>query len=122
MPAKTSNEINSHYNEVFRSGDLEGLVALYEPNAVLAPQPGHLVRGREAIREQLRSLLGLVGTLHAENQSCVEFENLALLRANWHFTGTDPGGDRVEIGGASAKVARRQPDGSWLYIMDLPWG
>jgi uncharacterized protein (TIGR02246 family) len=122
MSVKAPNEIDDHYNEVFRSGDLEQLVALYEPDAVLAPQPGQLVKGREAIREQLRGLLRLVGTLHAENQSCVEFENLALLRANWRFTGTDPSGSRVEIGGSSAKVVRRQSDGSWLYIMDLPWG
>lgn len=122
MTVRTPHEINDCYNEAFRSGDLDQLVALYEPEAVLAPEPGQLVKGREAIRERLRGLLGLTGTLRADNQSCVEFENVALLRANWQFSGTDPEGKPVEIGGASSKVARCQPDGSWLYIIDLPWG
>lgn len=91
MTVKTPQEINKYYNEAFRSGDLEQLVALYEPDAVLAPEPGQLVKGREEIQERLRGLLGLTGTLHDENQSCVEFENLALLRATWQFTGTAGG-------------------------------
>jgi ketosteroid isomerase-like protein len=122
MSVKAPQEINNYYNEAFRAGDLEQLVALYEPNAVLAPAPGQLVIGREAIKEKLRGLLSFTGKLYDENQSCVEFENLAMLRANWKFIGTDPEGNSVEIGGGSSKVARRQPDGSWLYVIDLPWG
>jgi uncharacterized protein (TIGR02246 family) len=121
MTIKNPTEINSKYNEAFRSGDLDRLVSLYEPDAVLASQPGQFVRGRENIREQLRNLLALKGELQAEQKSCVEFENVALLRAEWKFTGTDPDGNDVEIGGSSSKVVRRQPDGGWLYIIDLPW-
>lgn len=122
MSVNSPGEINSYYNEVFRSGNLERLVALYEPDAVLEAQPGELVRGRSAIREQLNNLLALKGELHAENQSYVEFGDLALLRADWQFTGEDPSGKPVSMGSASSKVARRQPDGTWLYIIDLPFG
>ncbi|KOG56028.1 ketosteroid isomerase, partial [Streptomyces varsoviensis] len=39
------------------AGDIEGVVALYEPDAVLAFPPGGQTVGREAIRAALERLL-----------------------------------------------------------------
>ena len=33
-----------------------------------------------------------------------------------------PGGDPVVLGATTAKVARRQTDGSWRYVIDNAWG
>jgi ketosteroid isomerase-like protein len=114
--------LNEHYNEMFRKGDLEGLVALYEEGAVLCPAPGQEVRGRAEIRRRLSGLIALKGTLDASEQSCVEFENLALLHAQWRFIGTTPDGKPMQMGGSSSKLARRGTDGFWRYILDMPAG
>jgi uncharacterized protein (TIGR02246 family) len=39
------------FAEAFGSHDLEAVLALYEPDATLIPQPGEVVTGTEAIRE-----------------------------------------------------------------------
>jgi ketosteroid isomerase-like protein len=89
------------------AGDVEGLVALYEPGAVLALPDGRQAVGTEAIRAAYQQLLarrpGFAGTV----RPALRCGDLALTSAG--FTG-----------GATAEVARRQPDGSWLWIIDQP--
>jgi ketosteroid isomerase-like protein len=62
------------------------------------------------------------GVLEASEQSCVAFENCALLHARWRFVGTTGEGKPIEFGGASSKLARRGPDGNWRYVIDMPTG
>jgi ketosteroid isomerase-like protein len=112
--------LNAHYNELFRAGDLEGLVGLYEPSAVLCPAPGLQLIGHAQIREQMKALLTLRGELEATQLSCVEHQEFAMLHAKWSFKGTDGAGNAVDIGGHSSKLARRGSDGAWRYLMDLP--
>jgi hypothetical protein len=33
-----------------------------------------------------------------------------------------PDGSPAELGAVTAEVARRQTDGSWLYVIDNAWG
>lgn len=112
--------LNEHYNDLFRKGDLEGLVALYEPDALLSPVPGQQLKGHDQIRKQLKGLLALTGELTATQQLCVVQNGLAMLHATWHFKGSDASGNPVEIGGNSSKLARQGKDGSWRYVIDLP--
>ncbi|MGH8887348.1 MAG: YybH family protein [Egibacteraceae bacterium] len=56
MPAREPREVLRLASEAFNAGDLDGLAALYEPEATLVPQPGQAVSGSQAIREALRGL------------------------------------------------------------------
>jgi ketosteroid isomerase-like protein len=40
----------------------------------------------------------------------------------WTLSGTGQDGKPVTMGGLSADVLRRQPDGRWLIAVDNPWG
>ncbi len=115
-------DMNSAFAEAFNAGRIESLVALYEPNAILVPRPGQVVEGVEAIRAALEELLALNGSMRSENRYAFVQGDIALLRAEVHLVGTAPDGTRVEINNHTAEVVRRQPDGSWLYIIDHPYG
>ncbi len=69
MKVTDPRNLNEHYNTLFRAGDLEGLVDLYETSAVLCPVPGHQLNGHEKIREQMKALLTLRGELVATQLS-----------------------------------------------------
>lgn len=112
--------LNEAFNERFRRGDLEGMLELYEPNALLCPTPGLRLTGHSQIREQLKGLLALSGILTATQSSCVILGDLALLHATWQFRGVDAAGIPIELGGLSSKVARKGGDAIWRYAMDLP--
>lgn len=122
MKVYKPEDMNSAFAEAFNSGNIEDLLSLYEPDAVLVPKPGHVVEGAEAIRAALRELLTLKGTMRSENQYALVHGDIALLRAKVRLVGTGPGGERVEIHNHTAEVIRRQPDGTWLYILDHPYG
>jgi uncharacterized protein (TIGR02246 family) len=122
MKVYNPEDVNSAFAEAFNSGNIEDLLSLYEPGAVLVPGPGQVVQGVEAIRVALEELLALKGRMRSENQYALVHEDIALLRAKVHLVGTGPDGNPLEINNHTAEVVRRQPDGSWLYILDHPRG
>ena len=122
MKVYNPKDMNSAFAEAFNSGNVENLIALYEPGAVLVPRPGQVVEGAQAIRSSLEELLALKGRMRSENQYALVHGDIALLRAKVHLVGTGPDGNRIEIHNHTAEVVRRQPDGGWLYILDHPYG
>jgi ketosteroid isomerase-like protein len=89
--------------------DAAGLAALYEEDAVMAYPPGGQTVGRDAIRALWEELLPKMGQFTQEDP-------LALISGEIALTATIA----KDGTGARAQVARRQPDGSWLRLLDLP--
>ena len=108
------------FTDRVHAGDLDGLVALYEPNAVFQPRPSTVVEGREAIRQALGELLALQPAMVAETVEVLQADDVALVVNEWTMTGTAADGTEVRQGGRSADVVRRQPDGTWLVLVDKP--
>jgi ketosteroid isomerase-like protein len=90
--------------------DADGLTDLYEPDAVLAYPPGQQTVGRDAIHAVFSAMLAAAPPFKVEEPlPTLRFGDLAL-------TSTRP----ADGTGGRVQVARRQPDGSWLRIMDRP--
>jgi len=122
MKVYKPEDMNSAFAEAFNSGDIENLMALYEPSAVLVPKPGLVVEGSRAIRAALQELLALKGRMDSQNQYALVHGDIALLRAKVHLDGIGQDGNRLEINNHTTEVVRRQPEGNWLYILDHPYG
>jgi hypothetical protein len=91
------------------AGDVEGMVALYEPDAALACGDGRIAVGTAAIRKFYTGLLATGRTFDlGEPRPAMLAENLAL-------TST-----RLPNGIVTAEVARKQIDGTWLWAIDQP--
>lgn len=104
------DEVMRRFVERANAGDAEGMVALYEQNAVLAYPPGNEIRGREAILEACRGLVGRGVTFELERQlPTIAQGDLALASS----VSADGVGVRVQ-------VLRRQPDGTGLRVIDRP--
>lgn len=116
----TPEALMRSFTDRVHAGDLDGLVALYEPAAVFEPQPGVVVEGRDAIRQALAELLALRPTMVAETVQVLRADDVALVINEWTMTGTAPDGTEVRQGGRSADVVRRQPGGAWLVLVDKP--
>jgi ketosteroid isomerase-like protein len=84
--------------------------------------PGEVVAGTQAIRSALEGLLAMKGRMTSDNQYALVHGDIALLRAKVHLIGTAPDGTQLEINNHTTEVVRRQADGSWLYILDHPYG
>ena len=48
--------------------------------------------------------------------------DIAVHLAPWQLVGKSPDGEDIQQGGLSVAVLRRQEDGSWLMVIDNPYG
>jgi uncharacterized protein (TIGR02246 family) len=122
MPARAPEDVSGLLVEVFNAGDLDGIAALYEPEALMVAEPGRVVSGRAQIREAYEGFLAGKGQVTiTPRQVLVLGTDVALVSNNWQITGANPDGTPTSVSGRSAEILRRQPDGSWLYAVDDPF-
>ena len=122
MPARNPEELDRLFATAMNAGDLDALVALYEPEAIIMPTPGQTAVGTTAIREALSAFVAMKPAVTLAARALAQAGDIALTSARWELAGTGPDGAPVRMAGQSAEVARRQPDGSWLFVIDNPWG
>lgn len=122
MTATGPEEVNRLFVEALNRADLEALVALYEPQASLMPTPNELGEGAAAIRESLAGFLASKPRMSLTPCLVARASDLAVTGAKWELSRTTPDGQHSQMTGQSIEVVRRQPDGRWLYAIDLPFG
>jgi ketosteroid isomerase-like protein len=123
MPAQTPAELHALFQQAVNDGTVAELVALYEPDPAFATRSGDPVIGGAALHTHLTELLA--GRPHFDRVATTKvFEagDIALTCSDWSATATDQHGTTVTMTGRGTEVARRQPDGTWLLVIDNPWG
>ena len=118
----TPEEVLNSIVEGINAGDLDSLMTLYEPLACFASQPGDLAKSPDNIRGSLRGFIDMNGKLDLKVKRVLKASDLALVISEWSFSGTGSDGKRVDITSKSADVLHQQPDGSWRFVIDNPWG
>ena len=91
-------------------GDAAGVAALYEEEAVMAYPPGGRTVGRAAIQATWEQVLAQAPHFEPEDPLPTLVSGDIALTATVAKDGA----------GARAQVVRRQPDGSWLRLLDQP--
>lgn len=95
--------------ERLNAGDVDGLVALYEPDAVLALPDGQTATGADEIRTAYQRLVADRPAFEPGAQRpTLRSGDLALTSS------------RLAGGVVTVEVARRQADGTWLWVLDQP--
>lgn len=107
--ARNPEDLTRFFIARANEGDVDGIVALYEDDAIVADQNGKPIVGRDAIRRFYAQLLErgrrFVGGML---QPALRHGDLALTSS------------RFADGTVTAEIARRQCDGSWLWTVDQP--
>lgn len=107
QPAREPNDLEKFFVERVNAGDVEGLVALYEGTAILDCGKGGKIVGADQIRTFFQNYL------LSRPQLVASVQAPALCNGDLALTSS-----RHSDGNISAEIARRQPDGSWLWVVD----
>jgi len=120
--ATTPEACDRLFGEHVNTGDLDALMTLYEPTCSLVRRDGGVARGHVEIRAVLGRLVGMQAKMSTEIVKVVQAgEDLALVYNDWRMSARGPDGHPIEAAGKAIEVVRRQPDGTWRFILDDPF-
>ena len=122
MRVTKPEDMSRAFATLVEGGDLEGLLTLYDANVKYVSRSGQIVESISGIRNAFQWALAFKGKFHIENKYCVANGDIALVRAAWRMNGTGAEGKRMDAQGNSTEVLRRQPDETWRYLIDNPFG
>ncbi|MFF4037617.1 YybH family protein [Streptomyces sp. NPDC001816] len=130
--AKTPAELLQLLGERIKAKDVDGIIALQEPEAAIVNYDGSIIRGREDIRafyvewfksdpvltvNPLQTVLAggkraKDGTVRGRSASIMGKYTLEQTRAD---------GTRESFSGNFCDTVHEQPNGTWLYVQDNPY-
>ncbi len=122
MAGRTPEETDRLINEAISTGNAEAAAQLYEPDGVLVLPGQPEARGREAIQQTFIEFLRTKPTLTGTIRYMVVAGDLAHVISEWRLEGINPDGEAFVETGLGTDVMRRQADGTWHYVNDLPDG
>jgi ketosteroid isomerase-like protein len=106
-PARDPQELERLLVARQRAGNLEGMMVLYEAGAVVDCGGGKLLQGKDAIRAYFADAIA------SGRKFAIGEQREALVSGDLALTST-----RLPDGTVTSEVARRQPDGTWLWAID----
>ncbi|HUH79945.1 MAG TPA: nuclear transport factor 2 family protein [Solirubrobacteraceae bacterium] len=126
MPqANTPEDVSRLIGETVTSGDIDAALSLYESGATFAMPHGFgegSVTGLDGLRGAIGGFMAMDPELKVNAEKTLLSGDTALVVGNWTLKGRDPEGNDIDASGRYADVVRRQPDGTWLFVIDNPNG
>ena len=117
-PADWPRIFEQHVN----AGDLDAVMALYEPEARFVTNSGETLVGRDRIRKVLAAMMEAKARFHSRVVKAVTVGDIAQLYTDFEVTMNDDSGKTVAIRSKAIEVLRCQPDGTWKLIIGDPNG
>ncbi len=118
----TPEDLLNSQVEQFNKRNISFLMTLYEKDACFASKRGQVVNDLDSIRRTLQDFIGMGAKLEASVKRVIQANDLALLITEWSIYGNKPDGEQVNLVGRGTVVLRRQPNGTWLMVIENPWG
>jgi ketosteroid isomerase-like protein len=117
MPTRPE-ELHPGLSAAVNAGDLEGVLACYDPKAVFVIKPGQVTDGPAELRAALQRIIERDGHLTIHPHTFVRSEDVVLVLGNYTFSGRRRDGSPFELESGFADILRRQPDGHWRIAVD----
>ena len=97
---------------------MEGIVALYDAQALVVPRPGTEARGTDAIRAMYADFVKQGAKVEQHVERVLEADGVALYLSRW--TLTLPDGSSHDA--VATVVLRQGTDGGWTVLIDSAQG
>jgi ketosteroid isomerase-like protein len=115
MPARNPEEICSLFKRYMAEGDIDGLLSVYDPEVVFLNQAGELIKGKQELKQELNRFAAARARFDFNIAQVIQSGDIALMHTRWNISGPQ------QISVYAIEVARRQPDGTWRWLMGDPF-
>ncbi|MEU4533371.1 hypothetical protein AB0G15_00775 [Streptosporangium sp. NPDC023825] len=130
--AKSPAELLKILGERIQAKDLDGIIALHEPEAAVVLYDGTIARGHKEIRAMYVDWFKSNPILKVNPLQTVEAGGkrgwdgkvrgrTAAIMGDYTLEQTAPDGTRESFTGNFCDTVSEQPDGTWLYVQDNPY-
>jgi ketosteroid isomerase-like protein len=110
------------FETALNKGDLDGIVALYDENAVLHVQTGEIHSGPAAVRAEMEQLIASQANITNTLRHTFRHGDIALIVVDYVLHLTTPDGSPVVITGTATNVIQDQAEKGWRMIIANPQG
>ncbi|MFJ5995659.1 YybH family protein [Streptomyces sp. NPDC092370] len=132
LPAATSpTELLQLLGERIKAKDVDGIIALHEPEAAIVNYDGTVVRGHKEIRafyvdwfksDPVLTVNPRQTVLAGGKRTGKQIRNrTAAIMGDYSLEQTAPDGTREKFTGNFCDTVQEQPNGTWLYVQDNPY-
>jgi ketosteroid isomerase-like protein len=115
MPANSPEEICRLFQHYMAEGDIEAVLSVYDPEAVFLNQAGEVTKDRQGLRQELAPLAALKSRFDFTIKQVIQTGDIALMHTQWKVSGPQ------QMTVYAIEVARRQPDGTWCWLIGDPY-
>ncbi|MGH7875132.1 MAG: YybH family protein [Candidatus Binatia bacterium] len=115
MPAMSPEDICRLFQRSMAEGDLDSVLSVYDPEAVFLNQSREVTKGKEGLRQVLAPLAAAKTVFEFKVKQIIQTGGIALMHTEWTVSGREP------ITQYAIEVARRQPDGTWCWLIGDPF-
>ena len=112
---RNPEEICELFKQYMAAGDIESLLSVYDPEAVFLNQERELKHGMQELRNESASLAAARAKFDFSIKQIIQSGEFALMHTRWEVSSPQP------MCVYAIEVARRQPDGSWRWLIGDPF-
>jgi uncharacterized protein (TIGR02246 family) len=114
MPANSPEGICRLFQQSMAAGDLDAVLSVFDPEAVLVNPSGDVKQGRDGLRQELAPVAAMKTRLAFTIKQVVRSGDIALMHTEWQVSFP------LLMSVYAIAVARRQPDGTWRWLIGDP--
>lgn len=115
MPARNPEEICSLFTKFMAEGDVDGLLSVYDSDVVFLNEAGDVVKGKQEMKRQLAPFADARARFDFQIKQIIQSGDIALMHTLWNISSPR------RMSAYAIEVARRQPDGTWLWLIGDPF-
>ncbi|MFI6856797.1 YybH family protein [Streptomyces sp. NPDC050416] len=129
--ARTPAELLQLLGERIKAKDVDGIIALQDPEAAIVNYDGSIIRGHKEIRafyvdwfksDPVLTVNARQTVLAGGKRTGDRVRNrTASIMGDYSLEQTDPDGTRTRFTGNFCDTVQEQPNGTWLYLQDNPY-
>ena len=115
MSAKSPEEICRLFQHYMAEGDIDSVLSVYDPEAVFLNQSGEVKKGEAGLRQELAPFAARKAVFNFDIKQAIQSADIALMHTEWKVSSPQ------QMSVYAIEVARRQPDGTWRWLIGDPF-